>query len=428
MELERILEYIIGNGLIQGSTTVFVSLLFVSLIWKFIKWSGPKIWEWLKRRYTVSVTIEDKQMLHWINAWMGRLEYSRLQKNVDANLHEDFNEEDSSVPSSGADKLDKEKIYFTPNGNRHLIRFGASFLLFEHDVDTSHSKSDFNDIIRLISSKSLKITKLGRNIDKLKKLIKDIVDQETKSYTDTIKVQLTTQYGEWGYTRFMAKRPLDSVILDSNIKSDLVDDIQKFFDREDWYNNLGIPHRRGYLFKGSPGTGKSSLAKAIASHFDMPLYSLGLSSKDLDDTKLMALFSSISSPSVVLVEDIDAAFVGRSSENGNHVTFSGLLNAVDGVTSADGRILILTTNHPEKLDEALIRSGRVDKILEFENVTKNQAREMFLRFYPDEEILADILHSKIETGVYSPADLQEIFIKNDLDPTEAVEQITNIRS
>jgi mitochondrial chaperone BCS1 len=63
------------------------------------------------------------------------------------------------------------------------------------------------------------------------------------------------------------------------------------------------------------------------------------------------------------------------------ISLSGLLNAIDGVASHEGRVLIMTTNCPEKLDGALIRPGRVDMKIEFSLATEEQIRELFIRMY-----------------------------------------------
>jgi chaperone BCS1 len=85
---------------------------------------------------------------------------------------------------------------------------------------------------------------------------------------------------------------------------------------------------------------------------------------------------SAASRSILLLEDVDAAFVGRSAADGtassSRITFSGLLNAIDGVAAQEGRVLFMTTNHVEKLSEALVRPGRVDVRLEFKLADRQQ--------------------------------------------------------
>ena len=96
--------------------------------------------------------------------------------------------------------------------------------------------------------------------------------------------------------------------------------------------------------------------------------------------------------SIILLEDIDAAFISREESSVseaaykglNRLTFSGLLNAIDGVTSTEGRIVFMTTNYVERLDSALIRPGRVENIQFIGHCTQHQLQTMFTRFYPDQ--------------------------------------------
>lgn len=94
------------------------------------------------------------------------------------------------------------------------------------------------------------------------------------------------------------------------------------------------------------------------------------------------------------------------------VTFSGLLNSLDGVTSSEERIIFMTTNHRERLDPALIRPGRVDMKVLIDNASESQARQMFLRFFPGDESLADEFVKRIDlrTNKVSPAQLQGHFV------------------
>jgi len=98
--------------------------------------------------------------------------------------------------------------------------------------------------------------------------------------------------------------------------------------------------------------------------------------------------------SIILIEDIDAIFVGREVAVGTHcrVSFSGLLNALDGVKTQDGRILIMTTNHKDKLDPALLRPGRADKLIELQSSSHIEMKKLFLKFFtkhPKAEKLSD---------------------------------------
>lgn len=184
------------------------------------------------------------------------------------------------------------------------------------------------------------------------------------------------------------KRPLESVILDKGVKERIVDDVKCFLGDSGRYYSRGIPYSRGYLLYGPPGSGKSSFIKALAGELDYNIAILNLSERGLTDDRLNHLLANTPQRTLVLLEDADAAFSNRRQTDsdgytGANVTFSGLLNALDGVDSAEERILFFTTNHPEKLDEAFIRPGRVDLSIRLGEATRWQVGLLWDRFYGD---------------------------------------------
>jgi chaperone BCS1 len=139
---------------------------------------------------------------------------------------------------------------------------------------------------------------------------------------------------------------------------------------------------------GPPGSGKSSFIQALAGSLEYNICVMSLSERGLTDDKLNHLLANVPERSLILLEDIDAAFTGRTptADQGfrSNVTFSGLLNALDGVASSSSqRTIFMTTNHIDRLDPALIRPGRVDVQQLLDDATPYQARELFRRFYAD---------------------------------------------
>ena len=184
------------------------------------------------------------------------------------------------------------------------------------------------------------------------------------------------------------KRPLGSVILDEGVKEGIVADVQDFLERQQWYVDRGIPYRRGYLLYGPPGSGKSSFIQALAGELDYSVAMINLSEMGMTDDKLGFLLTKLPQRSILLLEDADAAFINRRQRdadgyNGATVTFSGLLNALDGIAAGEERIAFLTTNHADRLDPALIRPGRVDMMVRVGEATRWQAARMWDRFYGD---------------------------------------------
>jgi len=207
--------------------------------------------------------------------------------------------------------------------------------------------------------------------------------QEGKTIMYTSRVAEWTPFGDP-----RRKRPLDSVILDKGIKERIVADVKDFLERQQWYVDRGIPYRRGYLLYGPPGSGKSSFIQALAGELDFGVALVNLSERGMTDDRLAHLLTKLPPRTIVLLEDADAAFRNRKQADADGfssmtVTFSGLLNALDGVAAGEERITFLTTNHIDRLDEALIRPGRVDMTVRIGEATRHQAAEMWNRFYGD---------------------------------------------
>ncbi|KAM7196122.1 putative mitochondrial chaperone protein [Naviculisporaceae sp. PSN 640] len=187
------------------------------------------------------------------------------------------------------------------------------------------------------------------------------------------------------------KRPLGSVILDDGVKESLVADVKKFLAARQWYVDRGVPYRRGYLLYGPPGTGKTSFIQALAGELDYSVAMINLSEMGMTDDLLAYLLTQQPEKSILVLEDIDAALTNRRQRepdgySGKTVTFSGLLNALDGLAAGEDRIAFLTTNHADRLDPALIRPGRVDMMVRIGEATRYQSASMWERYYGDVDI------------------------------------------
>ncbi len=250
------------------------------------------------------------------------------------------------------------------------------------------------DLQHGIPWETVTLTSLGRN----KKIYFDILDEarQTALQTNEGKTIMYSAMGadwrQFGYPR--NHRPLSSVILDQGISERILSDCQEFITNSQWYTDRGIPYRRGYLLYGPPGCGKSSYVMAMAGELEYSICLLNLSERGLSDDRLNHLLSTAPQQSIVLLEDIDAAFVSREEsktiktayEGLTQLTLSGLLNALDGVASAEGRIVVMTTNYLDRLDPALIRPGRVDIKQLVGYATEYQLQQMFARFYPESSL------------------------------------------
>lgn len=153
----------------------------------------------------------------------------------------------------------------------------------------------------------------------------------------------------------------------------------------------------------------------------MNLCYLNLSSGEIDDDHLNRLLSEAPERSIILLEDVDAMFKERSTMQTTKLSFSGFLNALDGVRSQEGQILFMTTNHKERLDPALLRPGRADVHVQLNHASEKQMKGLFCKFFPESEAMADDFARQLPVFKFSMAKLQGHMLKYRESATACVE-------
>jgi len=189
----------------------------------------------------------------------------------------------------------------------------------------------------------------------------------------------------------------------------------------------GIPYKRNYLFEGIPGTGKTSLIFVLASHFNMDLaiINFGLS---IDDATFMKSISKLPEKTLLVLEDIDALFVERKAGDSRKsmVSFSGILNTLDGLARRDSQVTFLTTNYISKLDSALIRPGRIDKIITFSHSTIDQVQKFYMKFFPEQKDKW-IAFKKKYIGINTTTALLQSFFFKYINSDNIIDHIDDLR-
>lgn len=189
--------------------------------------------------------------------------------------------------------------------------------------------------------------------------------------------------GYWEKVHDRRHRSMSTIYLPKADKDGVIADIERFLKPEtiDRYHEIGRTHKRVYLFEGIPGGGKTSFIVALASKFKYDIAIISFTDK-VTDGGLIRLIKNLPDRTFLVMEDIDVLFSDRkkNDEHKNSVTFSGILNNLDGVTTKDGFICFMTTNYKNHLDHALLRPGRVDYQLKFEPANKEQIHDIFERY------------------------------------------------
>ncbi|XP_038890775.1 AAA-ATPase At5g57480-like [Benincasa hispida] len=238
----------------------------------------------------------------------------------------------------------------------------------------------------------------------------------------------------WVAVPFKHPSTFETLAIDPIKKQEIMEDLQDFAKNGKlFYQRTGRAWNRGYLLYGPPGTGKSSLIAAMANFLGFDMYDLELTEVQ-NNSELKTLLMKTTAKSIVVIEDIDCSLnlSNRKNSRNDSITLSGLLNFIDGLWSCCGseKIFVFTTNHIEKLDPALVRSGRMDMHI-FMSFCSFAALKILLRNYLDwdeeEEdwdgsVLKEMEQS-IEKAEMSAADICEILIKNRREKGRAMRRV-----
>ena len=289
------------------------------------------------------------------------------------------------------------RAYLSPGEGLHILRLDGRWLWIRRDVQVAQAVFE-----------KISLSQFGRSPARLQAFLQAAIDTRAARETDTLSVYIPNPFhgGDWMRARLGSRRPLASVVLKAGQGEALLADLERFFDSRERYAQLGIPWRRGYLLYGPPGTGKTSLVTALASELHLNVCTLSLASPIVTDEKIHTLLASVPQRSLLLIEDVDAFFRERDAAHAQvKLSFSGFLNALDGVATQEGTVLFMTTNHIERLDPALIRAGRIDEQVELGWADEDQLRRLYLKFHPDEAAAAAFARERAGQKL-SPAAVQ----------------------
>ncbi|HEY2364639.1 MAG TPA: AAA family ATPase [Candidatus Angelobacter sp.] len=337
-----------------------------------------RFWRWFVSQTTMVITVKDDDAAFvWVKEWFLEQSFLKRIRRVDLDT-----------------TLRNERIAMIPSPGKHWFCFrGRPFEVWFSRTDNTHERTG-----RRIES--LTFRTIGRNRASLQHFVDDVVQCHIRR--QGVQSYLYIYNDGWDYVEGYSPRVLDSVVLEPGEKEHLLQDVAQFRNSKQRYERLGVPYHRGYLLYGPPGTGKTSLVSALAARFGLSIYIVNLA--DFTDLSLMTAVNQVPRNSVLLFEDIDCmrssqSRVGVDSVGGQNppvtlskkqdvsaqhgITLSGLLNVLDGFHAPTGVLFVMTTNHVEKLDQALLRPGRIDYKLYLGKASDHQKAELYRRFFPD---------------------------------------------
>lgn len=369
-------EFLSGAFLLSIMAGVILSLKSVLKV----------VWNRIRRKLIYTVKIEqtddlflymERWLIHYhekeyrsVIAYIGDIYIPDSSSKVGSSNGES---EDGMSSDSGVE-VPKEKVKYRQEDDTIIIKIKGSYIKIYKGREKLENASTLFSLYFDHFSISIFLFKF-----KVKELIDEVIDfnQKFKITIDKSEVYTWDGYHNWNRLTDVRLKSFDQVILPVNVKDSLILDLNLFLTRENWYKEKAIAYKRGYLFYGSPGNGKTSLAVAMADYLNKSIYSVTIS-EIMGDSNMRSLFKGVKANAVLLFEDVDTMFEKRKSKK---ISFSTFLNCLDGVFYRHGLIVIMTTNHIEKLDSALIRDGRIDFKVEIINPEFEQVKDYMELFY-----------------------------------------------
>ncbi|KAI5860604.1 mitochondrial chaperone BCS1 [Durotheca rogersii] len=369
-------------------------------VWRLLRMAWHEVYGWVRQFFISSVTIPGRDPLNrHVTNWV-------LANVVQYQSIRSFTARTQTHPSAVIDraaqlKKTRRDVQYLPHFETAWFWHGGSLFIINRSLESFHA-SMTDPTYDGIGGEELTIGCLGRSTEPIKRLIQSCQEYADRQAQYFVIIYARDRYGmSWQPKSRKPIRRLETVHFDDRLKHKLLADIRNYLDPKTrrLYQGRSMPYRRGYLFYGPPGTGKSSLSTALAGEFGLDLYEVKIPSVATDQD-LEQMFQEIPPQCIVLLEDIDAVWMDRESalqeqhgEARSSCTLSGLLNVLDGVGSQEGRIVIMTTNMPDRLDPALVRPGRVDMKIALGNISQRSAAQMFLRMFTPDIIEAPLLLS-----------------------------------
>lgn len=361
-----------------------------------------KIWSTIKNQSTTTLSLlssgagsADMQYFSFLEWFVGRgfMRWSR------------------SLSVESAWTKDADGHVLPGNGTHYFIWRGRPCWLTKSRVDQGGTMYQITH--------QISVGMLGRN----QNLLKEMVDEFRWKPSGNRGHLFSADYanGTWSTNNKISPRKLETIVLNEGVMENLVAKLQWYFDNREWYVKRGLAWRIVILLEGPPGTGKTSLLRALTTHFKRNLCPLNL--ELASEARLPTLLRSAPEDSFIVIEDFDScqAVLKAEHKSGDPATSlmqeymgrsgkTAILQALDGVDVLDGQVIFLTTNYIDRIEPALIRDERVNHIIHLGLLENEAIHRYILNVFPEE-------HTGEPPLVFAPisgATLQKLYVANHL--------------
>lgn len=344
------LEYLAGGNETMAAALFLCTSTLLSIL---VGGLPSKIWKFMRRQIFVELTIDN-------SGWDKKDMFIRINKYISSVTHAD------NINRFNLDALwdKKDTAVLTHGSGVHFIRLEGRLVLFDKQIEVKENGT---------VAESITLTAFKRNAGILKALI-------THGFPDPDAGGLSVfmnRDSSWIRLNREPKKDFSALALDPEIRSKILSEVVHFLDGRKQFIELNLTYKLSFLLHGLPGTGKTSIVKAIASTYDLPIYVLNISKvKEVD---LHTLINGIPERSILLLEDFDSCHclhkVSKNEKVNEYLNRSTILNLLDGVISLNGLIVFMTTNHIELIEPSVYRPGRVDVNMELPMLTDVTVRE-----------------------------------------------------
>lgn len=376
--IDSIVKLLQQNQFASGGLLVVV----VGAVLAYLRSMPSYLWRLFLRNFTNKVSfLNTDGSFEWVEKWFSlnyKPSYGSYMVMQDTNNSYRPYKKYGVMYNSNKGSLNEIDYYLAPN-------YGWYFKWYKNRIITLNKiseKGGGNDArirdkidIRIFGSKTI-----------LQNFLEEIKSKYQESKKGGMSIYCLSSFGDW--EKQSVRDYVNFPILAPGKYDELKRDVDSFYSSYDSYRERGILYKRGYMFYGVPGTGKTSTIAALAFELCKDIYIMDMSAGVSNSTFISAI-ATIPSNGILVLEDMDCYSETNKrvkesgdddkKEEGGILSLSTILNTLDGFATPTGLVFVITTNYKDKLDKALIRPGRIDKAVEFNAPSKNELKQLFIR-------------------------------------------------